>query len=64
MEKQWTQIGELNGRPIYQSEDGRLAIERAFEILCELSAEEFESWNQQAEQNQNDADPTYDDSSE
>ena len=62
MEEQWTQIGELNGRPIYQSEDGRLAIERAFEILCELSAEEFESWNKQAEKNPNGAEPS-DDSS-
>lgn len=54
MEKQWKQVGTLNGRPIYESNDGKLAIERAFEVLCELSEEELQLWCElQTEAHQN-----------
>jgi len=54
MEKKWKQIGTLHGKPIYEATDGMLTIERAFEMLCEMSEKELQAWHElQTEAHQN-----------
>lgn len=44
---QWHKRGELNRLPIWESDEGELAIERDFELLCELTPEELAQWRDQ-----------------
>ncbi len=40
----WTKVGALEGKPVWRHADGRLAVERDFEVLCELSPAERRRW--------------------
>jgi len=44
---QWKPVGQLNGKTVWRNQNGQLAIEREFERLCELSAQELAQWEEQ-----------------
>lgn len=48
-ETRWRKVGELDGMPIYRSQDGELTIEQDFEVLVELQQKDLERWRAQQE---------------
>jgi hypothetical protein len=40
----WRRVGELHGEAVFMDQDGRLALEKGFEQLVEMSVPDADSW--------------------